>query len=344
MERAAAIVLADPGVDGVGASVGGSAFGGTVNNGRLFIALKTPAQRGYVATSVIVDRLRVALEDLPGVRVYMWPAQQLPNVGGRSSRSQYQFTLMDADAEELFAWVPRLQERIRRIPGIIDVASDRELGGLQANVVIDRAAASRLGIQVQDVDNALNNAFSQRQISTIFTERNQYRVILEVDPRFQRDPSDINRVFVGGGSAQGGSSTTAAVPLSAIARLTKSNTPLSINHQGQYPAVTLTWNLAAGVPLETAANAVMQAVAEMHLPESVRTDFAGDMKVFRESSSAQEVLIFAALFAVYIVLGVLYEVLRIRSRSFRRCRRQASAPCWRSPCSRRSCRSSPSSE
>ncbi len=309
VERAAAIVLADPGVDGVGASVGGSAFGGTVNNGRLFIALKTPAQRGYVATSVIVDRLRVALEDIPGVRVYMWPAQQLPNVGGRSSRSQYQFTLMDADAEELFAWVPRLQERIRRIPGIIDVTSDRELGGLQANVVIDRAAASRLGIQVQDVDNALNNAFSQRQISTIFTERNQYRVILEVDPRFQRDPSDINRVFVGGGSAQGGSSTTAPVPLSAIAHLTKSNTPLSINHQGQYPAVTLTWNLAAGVALETAANAVMQAVAEMHLPESIRTDFAGDMKVFRESSSAQEVLIFAALFAVYIVLGVLYESL-----------------------------------
>ena len=308
-QRAAAIVLADPAVDGVGSSVGGSVFGGTVNNGRLFIALKSPGERGGVATSVIVDRLRFALQDLPGIRVYMWPAQQLPNVGGRTSRSQYQFTLIDANAEELFAWVPRLQDRIRRIPGIIDVTSDRELGGLQANVVIDRGAAARLGIQVQDIDNALNNAFSQRQISTIFTERNQYRVILEVDPQFQRDPTDLERVFVGSGGAQGGVSSGTAVPLSAVAHLEKTNTPLSINHQGQYPAVTITWNLAADMPLETAANAVMQAVAEMHLPETVRTDFAGDLRVFRESASSQEILIFAALIAVYIVLGVLYESL-----------------------------------
>jgi multidrug efflux pump len=301
-EKAAAIVLKDPAVDGVGSSVGGSAWSGTVNNGRLYVSLKPPAERGGLDTATIVDRMRLSLQDIPGLRVYMWPAQQLPNLSGRSSRSQYQFTLIDTDAEELFKWVPRVQDRIRRIPGIIDVTSDRELGGLQANVVIDRAAASRLGVRVQDIDNALNNAFSQRQISTVFTQRNQYRVILETDPQFQRDPSDLDRVFVAGRSGT-------QVPLSAVARFEKSNTPLSINHQGSFPAVTISWNNTADMSLEGATNAVMQAVAEMHLPESVKTDFAGDMKVFRESASSQEVLILAALLAVYIVLGILYESL-----------------------------------
>jgi multidrug efflux pump len=301
-EKAAAIVLKDPAVDGVGSSVGGSAWSGTVNNGRLYISLKPPAERGGLDTATIVDRMRLSLQDIPGIRVYMWPAQQLPNLSGRSSRSQYQFTLIDTDPEELFKWAPRVQDRIRRIPGIIDVTSDRELGGLQANVVIDRAAASRLGVRVQDIDDALNNAFSQRQISTIFTQRNQYRVILEIDAQFQRDPSDLDRVFVA-------SRSRTQVPLSAVARFEKSNTPLSINHQGQFPAVTISWNNTAEISLESATNAVMQAVAEMHLPESVKTDFAGDMKVFRESASSQEVLILAALLAVYIVLGVLYESL-----------------------------------
>jgi multidrug efflux pump len=308
VQRAAEIVQADPAVAAVGSSVGGLGSG-TVNNGRLFIGLKPPAERGGMSTSAIVDRLRLAVADIPGLRVFMWPAQQLPYLGGRASQSQYQFTLMDADAEELSLWLPRLQERIRRIPGIIDVTTDRQLGGLQANVVIDRSAASRLGIQIQDIDNALNNAFSQRQISTVFTQRNQYRVILETDPQFQQDPSNINRVFVGGGTAQGVSRGATQVPLAALARLEKANTPLSVNHQSQYPAATVTWNLTADTPLETAANAVMQAVAEMHLPDTVRTDFAGDMKVFRESASSQELLILAALAAVYIVLGVLYESL-----------------------------------
>jgi len=309
VQRAAEIVRADPAVAAVGSSVGGTAWSGTVNNGRLFIGLKPPAERGGMSTSAIVDRMRLAVADIPGLRVFMWPAQQLPYLGGRASQSQYQFTLMDADAEELSLWLPRLQDRIRRIPGIIDVTTDRQLGGLQANVVIDRSAASRLGIQVQDIDNALNNAFSQRQISTVFTQRNQYRVILETDPQFQRDPSNINRVFVAGGTAQGVSRGATQVPLAAVARLEKSNTPLSVNHQSQYPAATVTWNLTADTPLETAANAVMQAVAEMHLPDTLRTDFAGDMKVFRDSAASQELLILAALIAVYIVLGVLYESL-----------------------------------
>ena len=301
-----AIVQADPAVDGVGSSVGGAGWSGTVNNGRLSISLKPRAERGGVSTNDVVDRIRASLEDIPGVRVYVWASQQLPSAGGRQSRSQYQFTLMSADAAELNLWVPRVQERLRRIPGMIDVTSDRGMNALQANVIIDRTAASRLGVQVQDIDNALNNAFSQRQISTVFTQRNQYRVILEIDPLFQRDPSDLDRVYIAGGTAQGLTGAT-PVPLSAVAKLTKSNTPLSVNHQGQYPAATITWNLTADTPLETAAKAVMQAVAEMHLPDTVRTDFAGDMKVFRESAASQEMLILAALIAVYIVLGVLYE-------------------------------------
>jgi hydrophobe/amphiphile efflux-1 (HAE1) family protein len=308
-QRAAEIVQADPAVAAVGSSVGGSAWSGTVNNGRLFIGLKPPAERGGMSTSEIVDRMRLSVANIPGLSVHMWPAQQLPYLGGRASQSQYQFTLMDADAEELSLWLPRVQERIRRIPGIIDVTTDRQLGGLQATVVIDRSAAARLRVQVQDIDNALNNAFSQRQISTVFTQRNQYRVILETDPQFQQDPSNIDRVFVGGGTAQGVSRGATQVQLAAVARLEKTNTPLSVNHQGQYPAATVTWNLTADTALETAANAVMQAVAEMHLPGTLRTDFAGDMKVFRESASSQELLILAALVAVYIVLGVLYESL-----------------------------------
>jgi hydrophobe/amphiphile efflux-1 (HAE1) family protein len=301
-QRAGDIILADPAVAGLGSAVGGASWSGAINSGMLFISLKPRGERDGLSTLAVVERLRANLADIPGVRVYIWPAQQLPNVGGRQSRSQYQFTLIDADAEELDTWVPRVQERIRHIPDIIDVTTDREQGGLQANVVIDRTAASRLGVKVQDIDNALNNSFSQRQISTIFTQRNQYRVILEVDPQHQRDPSDIDHVYVAGA---GGTQ----VPLSAVARLTKSNTPLSVNHQGQYPAVTITYNLAADTALETAGNAVLQAVAEMHLPDTLRTEFAGDMRVFAESAASEEILIFAALIGIYIVLGVLYESL-----------------------------------
>ncbi|HEV7983279.1 MAG TPA: efflux RND transporter permease subunit [Xanthobacteraceae bacterium] len=300
--RASDIVLADPAVAGVGASVGGSSWSGTVNNGIMFIALKPRSERGGLSTLAVVERMRLNLQDIPGARVYMWPAQQLPNVGGRQSRSQYQFTLVDADAEELATWVPRVQDRIGRIPGIIDVTTDQEQGGLQANVVIDRTAASRLGVQVQDIDNALNNSFSQRQISTVFTQRNQYRVIMEVDAQHQRDPSDLDQIYVAGaGGIQ--------VPLSAVTRLTKSTTPLAVNHQGQYPAVTITYNLDANTALQTAADAVLKAVAEMHLPDTLRSDFAGDMKVFTESAASEELLILAALIGIYIVLGVLYESL-----------------------------------
>jgi multidrug efflux pump len=191
---------------------------------------------------------------------------------------------------------------VKTVPGVTDVTTDREQGGLQANVVIDRAAAARYGVSIQDIDNALNNAFSQRQVSTIYTQRNQYRVILEVDKPFLRDPTDIDHLYVNGnGSTQ--------VPISAVARVERSISPLVVNHQGQFPSVTITYNLTDPTRLQEVTAAIEQAVGEMHLPDQIRTDFAGDIKEFKQTAAAQPLLVLAALIAVYIVLGVLYESL-----------------------------------
>ena len=299
-QRAVAIVLADPAVDGVGSSVGASGFNPSVNQGRMFINLKPLSERG-MTTAQVVNRLRLKLASLAGLRVFMVPAADI-RVGGRSGKAQYQFTLWGSDIEELQRWTPRIVERVRAIPGLVDVTTDREQGGLQANVVIDRVAAARFGVDISDIDNALNNAFSQRQISTIYTQRNQYRVILETDLAFQRDPSDLPRIYVNGaGNTQ--------VPLSSVARFEKSTAPLVVNHQGQFPSITITYNLKPDASIEQATNDIQQAVAEMHLPDSIRSDFAGDVRAFAQSAGAQPLLILAALIAVYIVLGVLYESL-----------------------------------
>jgi multidrug efflux pump len=300
-QRAVEIVLADPAVDGVGSSVGASGFNPSVNQGRMFISLKSLADRGGTTTAQVVNRLRVKLAKLAGLRVFMVPAADI-RVGGRSGKSQYQFTLWGSDLDELQQWVPRVVERARAIPGLVDVTTDREQGGLQANVVIDRVTAATLGVNISDIDNALNNAFAQRQISTIFTQRNQYRVILEIDPAFQRDPSDLSRIYVkGAGNTQ--------VPLSSVARFERGTAPLVINHQGQFPSITITYNLKPDANIEQATNDLRQTVADMHLPDSIRSDFAGDVQAFAQSAGAQPLLVLAALVAVYIVLGVLYESL-----------------------------------
>jgi hydrophobe/amphiphile efflux-1 (HAE1) family protein len=300
-QRATEIVLADPAVAHVGSSVGASTWNASVNNGRLFIALKPPSERGYVSSQQVINRLRPKLLDVGGMRVYMFPAQDV-RIAARYSSSSYQFTLWDADLDELLRLVPIVVNKVQSLPELIDVTTDREQNGLQVNVAIDRAAAARLGVRIQDIDNALNNAFAQRQISTIYTERNQYRVILEVDPHFQRDPSDLSRVYIAGA---GGTQ----VPLSSVARFEKTLAPLVVNHQGQYPAVTITYNLAPDVPIETAMAAIDKAVAELHLPDTLRTDFAGDARAYRGSVGAQPLIILAALLAVYVILGVLYESL-----------------------------------
>jgi len=301
-QQAAEIVMADPAVASVGSTVGGSAWSGSVNRGRLFISLKPLAERGgHVSARDVIGRIREKVLAVPGIDLWMAVAQDL-RVGARQGTSDYQFTLWSQDLDELAKWVPRAVEKIKNLPGFVDVSTDRQSSGLQLNVSIDRQAASRLGVRIQDVESALNNAFAQRQISTIYTSRNQYRVILEIDPRFQRDPEDLTRVYVAGaGNTQ--------VPLSSVARFERSLAPLVVNHQGQFPSVTISYGLKPDMQLETASNAVRAAVAELHMPDVIRTDFAGDAKEFAQSINKQPLLIITALIAVYIVLGVLYESL-----------------------------------
>jgi len=299
--KAMDVVLADPAVAGLGSSVGASPFNASVNRGRLFISLKPLNQRGNVSTQRVVARLRDELNAIPGIRVFMVPSQDL-RVGGRQSDSQYQFTLWSPDIDELQKLVPQVQDRVKQVAGVTDVTTDREQGGLQANVAIDRSAAARLGVQIQDIDNALNDAFSQRQISTIYTQRNQYRVILEVDGKYTRDPSDLTHIYVtGAGNKQ--------VPLSEVTRIERSIAPLVVNHQGQFPSVTITYNILPNFTIQEVTGNIERAVADMHISDNVHADFAGDVKAFQQTVSAQPLLLLAALIAVYIVLGVLYESL-----------------------------------
>jgi multidrug efflux pump len=294
--RVSDVVVADPAVSGATSSAGSSGFAGSVNQGRLFISVK-PGHRSIEA----IQRLRRKLAEIPGIRVFMFGVQDV-RAGGRGGKGAYQFTIWGPDLPELETWAPRVLARMRAIPGLQDVATDREQGGLQARVEIDRMAAARLGISIQSIDDALNNAFSQRQVSTIYTQRNQYRVVLEVGPERARDPSDLMWIYVPGRDGM-------MTPLSAVARVVRGTAPLVINHQGQFPAVTITYNLAPEMGLQAASDAILKAVSELRLPDSLRAEFAGDAKDFAGSAGSQGLLIVAALVAVYIILGVLYESL-----------------------------------
>ena len=328
---AAAIVEADPAVAGVGSSIGVSSFNPSMNQGRLFISLKPLSERGGLSTAQVIERLRPQLAAVAGLNVSMVPGSDM-RVGGRQSKAQYQFTLWGPDLAELETWTPRVLEAIKTIAGVVDVSTDREHGGLQANVVIDRLAASRLCVSIKDIDSALNDAFAQPQILIIYTQRNQYRVILETDRRYQRDPADLSHVYVNaGGSVGAGTSGCAGavattlstnastgvmsgiaanqVPLSAVARLDRGIAPLVVNHQGQFPSITITFNLATTVTLDDAISKIRRTVTGLHLPDGIHTEFAGESKVLTQSAGAQQLLLVAALIAVYIVLGVLYESL-----------------------------------
>ncbi len=295
------IVGEDPAVAGVGSSISASNFGGTPNAGMMFVGLKPLNERDGVDAQRVIQRIRDRAVTVPGIGFWMFPPQDL-RVGGRQGNSQYQFTLWSADFDELVKWTPQVQERIKQLPGITDVSSDRDVGGLQLEVKVDRPLASNLGIKMQAIDTTLSNAFAQRQISTIYTPRNQYRVILEIDPQYQRDPGDLSHVYVPG---RGGT----AIPLSTVAKFTRGQAPIAVNHQGQYPAVTVSFALRPDTTLSQATELIRQAVAEMHLPDTIRADFAGDARAFTDSGNTQTVLIIAAIIAVYIVLGVLYESL-----------------------------------
>jgi multidrug efflux pump len=299
-QKAAEIVMADPAVYGVGSSIGSSGFNSAVNRGSLFISLKPLSERNVSAEQVI-NRLRPKVADIPGLSVFMF-AQQDVRSGARQADSTYQFTLWDPDYQELIVWAQRVLDKLKTIPELTDVSTDRNPGGLQANVVIDRTAASRLGVRIQDIDSVLNDAFGQRQISTLFTQRNQYRVVLDIDPQYQRDPLDVSRLYVNGA---GGTQ----VPLSTVTKVQRGLQPLTVNHQGQFPSATLSFNLPEDVTLDEATAAVDRAVAELHMPDTMHADYAGDALAYRNSIIGQLLLIGAALIAVYIVLGVLYESL-----------------------------------
>jgi len=297
--QATDIILTDPAVASTASNVGG---GSSVNQGRLFVALKDPAERGSTTSQQVIARLRDKLANaVPTIRVFMVPMQDV-RAGGRQGTSQFQYTLWSPDIAELNAWVPKVLERLRKAPQLVDVATDRDQGGLQATVVIDRAAAANLGVAIQDIDNALANSFGQRQISTIYSQRNQYRVVMEIKPALQRDPTDLMQVHVPGRDGT-------AVPLSSIAHVERGTSPLVINHQGQYPAVTISYASAPGVSLEATSQAIREAVAGLHLPDTIHGEFAGDARAAADSAAGQGLLIVVAILAVYIILGVLYESL-----------------------------------
>ena len=294
-------VLADPAVAHVGASTGASFFNATANSGRMFIALKPLAERQGQTSQQVIDRLRRPLNSVEGIRTFMFPVQDV-SAGGRQSKSKYQFTLWGTDVDALYDAMPKVLDRVRALPNFVDVTTDREQGGMQLNVGIDRVASARLGVATADINNALNNAFAQRQVSLIYGARNQYRIILEVDPRYQRDPGDLDRVFVPGGAGN-------EVPITSVLKIERGLAPLVVNHQGPFAAVTISYNLTDGASIDDARGALDKAVGELHLPETIRADAAGDAKAFAAQAGAQPLLIAAALLAVYIVLGVLYESL-----------------------------------
>jgi multidrug efflux pump len=295
-QQVARAVLEDPAVESLSSFIGVEGTNVTLNSGRMLIALKDKGQRADA--NVVMQRLERRLAQLEGMRVYLQPVQDL-TIETRVARTQYQFTLDSPDINELSTWVPRLVQRLQRIPQLADVASDLQDQGLQAYVEIDRQTAGRLGITPATVDSALYNAFGQRLVSTIFTQANQYRVVLEVKPEFQRGPNALSNLYVTG---SGGT-----VPLEAIARITERSAPLAINHLAQFPAATISFNLAPGASLGEAVKAIRNAERELGVPASIATNFQGAALAFEASLSNTLLLIVAAIVTMYIVLGVLYE-------------------------------------
>jgi len=294
----ARVILADPAVDSLSSYIGVDGDNVTLNSGRLLINLKPHGERDLTASQVI-DRLRPELAKVPGIELYLQPVQDL-SIEDRVSRTQFQFSLETPDSELLQEWTPRLVEALRERPELTDVASDLQSNGLQIYLDIDRDAAARLGIQVADITDALYDAFGQRQISTIFTQASQYRVVLEAEAGNRLGPQALEHLFV---QSEGGT----PVRLSSLATLEQRNAPLLINHIGQFPAVTLSFNLASGVSLGKAVQVIEAVEQEIGLPAGIQTRFQGAAEAFRASLSSTLLLILAAVVTMYIVLGVLYE-------------------------------------
>ena len=303
-QQLADIVMADPAVAGVGSILSGAGgpFGGGSNRGIMFISLKPPVERDGLTTAQVIDRLRKNLYRVAGIRLFMFAAQDVRAGGRQSDSGDYQYTLSSTDLDLLQKWAPIVGKRMETVEGITDVSSDRDPGGLQLTLSIDRQRASALGVRVQDIDNALNNAFSQRQISIVYTQRNQYMVVLEIDPKFQSDPSNLEHIFVAGANGT-------QVPLSTVVHYQRGLSPLAVFHSQSIPSTTVSFNVLPGVPLQVATSNIQRAVEELHMPEGIRGSFDGNAGDFSKTSGHMPLLILGALVAMYIVLGVLYESL-----------------------------------
>jgi multidrug efflux pump subunit AcrB len=301
-DQMARIVLADPAVETLGSFIGAGGGGGTVNNGRMFITLKPRNQRpGKVSAEQIIARLRKKTSGVPGVTLILQAVQDI-RVGGRMGKGQYQYSLQSSSLDDLNRWTPMLVSKLKKIPQLKDVGSDQLNHGLQAGVIVDRDAAARLGISPQVIDDTLYDAFGQRQVSVVYKRYNQHHVILEVNPAYLESPDSLQKIFIK-------STTGKMVPLSALATIQNTNTYLCVNHQGQFPAATISFNLDTGTSLGQATALVQQAARALNMPATVQGSFAGTAQMFQASLSSLPLLLFAALLAVYIVLGMLYESL-----------------------------------
>jgi len=295
MQQYEQIILKDSGVNNAVAFAGGQ---GSSNNGRMFVVLKPQSQRKATADQII-NRLRGKLAVIPGATLFLTATQDL-NIGGRFSNAQFQYTIQSEDLQELNYWAPRILEKFRTLPQLRDVNTDQQDKGLAAQIVVDRDTASRLGVMPSQIDQALYASFGQAQVSTMYLSLNQYHVVMEVDPKLAQGTNALANTYVK-------SSSGVEVPLSAFAHYEPSNTALQVNHQGFYPAVTVSFNLALGIPLGDAATVVEGAMRDIGVPASVQGSFQGTAAAFKDSMRSQKWLILAALASVYIVLGMLYE-------------------------------------
>ena len=296
--KLAAIVSKDPGIEDTVAFAGGR---GNANSGFMFMALKPEAERHKTGDTaqVIIDRLRPKVSNIPGAILYLQSFQDL-RIGGRSSATEYQYTLTADSLKDLNEWGPKLKDAMDKLPELKDVATDQQQQGLQAQLVIDRGTGSRLGVSPLTIDETLADAFSQEQVSTTYVPLNQYHVVMEVADQFQRDPDALKDIYVK-------STTGAMVPLSAVTHFEAQRIPLAVNHQAQSPATTLSFNLTPGVALSQATQAIQQARVDIGMPSTIHGGFAGSAQAFKDSLSSEPWLILLALIAVYIVLGILYE-------------------------------------
>ena len=298
--RVVAVLLKDPAIAEVGSRIGVASGFSSLNRGTLFISLKPMAER-HVSDQVVIARLRKPLARIAGIQSFLIPQEDL-RTGGRQSASDYDFVLSGDNLQELQLWSQKLEDKLKTIPQLADISSDQDKAGPEADVVVDRGAASRMNVPMSAIDEALNNSFAQRQISTIYQQRNQYKVVLEALPGLQIDPSQLDRVYVGSNTGQ-------QVPLSAFSHVERTSAPLTVRHQGQFPEATVSFSLKQGVSLSQGQALVQQATQAIYMPQDIHTSFAGNAQLFKQSASAEPLLLLAALLAIYIVLGVLYESL-----------------------------------